>query len=134
MPARSWRSAAPKVCSPLRSIRTRRRCWPRVRRRATASAWQPSRAWFPACSTGRGGRRHGGDVAVSDLIVAQNLKRSYAIKRGWFQEPALLHAVSGISFELAAGRTLAVVGESGCGKSTLARLITLIEKPSEGAL
>ena len=71
---------------------------------------------------------------MSALVVARNLKRSYAIRRGWFQEPALLHAVSGISFELAAGRTLAVVGESGCGKSTLARLITLIEKPTEGAL
>src|SRR5262249_2967057 len=33
-----------------------------------------------------------------------------------------------------AGQTLAVVGESGCGKSTLARLITLIEKPTAGAL
>ena len=71
---------------------------------------------------------------MSALVVAQNLKRSYAIKRGWFTEPALLHAVSGISFELAAGRTLAIVGESGCGKSTLARLVTLIEKPTEGSL
>ena len=33
-----------------------------------------------------------------------------------------------------AGRTLAVVGESGSGKSTLARLLTLIEKPTAGAL
>ena len=33
-----------------------------------------------------------------------------------------------------AGHTLAVVGESGCGKSTLARLLTLIEKPTSGAL
>ena len=33
-----------------------------------------------------------------------------------------------------AGRTLAVVGESGCGKSTLARMVSLIEKPTTGAL
>ena len=35
---------------------------------------------------------------------------------------------------LAAGRTLAVVGESGCGKSTLARLVTMIEQPTAGTL
>jgi dipeptide transport system ATP-binding protein len=71
---------------------------------------------------------------VSALVVAQNLKRSYPVRRGLWRQPALLHAVGGISFELAAARTLAVVGESGCGKSTLARLITLIEKPTEGTL
>ena len=33
-----------------------------------------------------------------------------------------------------AGKTLAVVGESGCGKSTLARQVTMIERPTAGAL
>jgi len=71
---------------------------------------------------------------VTALVIAHDLKRSYAIRRGLWREPAMLHAVGGISFELASGRTLAVVGESGCGKSTLARLITLIEKPTGGTL
>jgi len=39
-----------------------------------------------------------------------------------------------VSFTLHAGQTLAVVGESGCGKSTLARLLTMIEPPTEGTL
>ena len=39
-----------------------------------------------------------------------------------------------MSFKVEAGKTLAVVGESGCGKSTLARLLTMIEPPSEGRL
>jgi dipeptide transport system ATP-binding protein len=51
-----------------------------------------------------------------------------------FKEPAQLQAVGGVSFTLEEGRTLAVVGESGCGKSTLARMVALIEKPTEGTL
>jgi dipeptide transport system ATP-binding protein len=71
---------------------------------------------------------------MTALVVAQDLKRSYELRRGWLKKPAQLHAVGGVSFELQAGQTLAVVGESGCGKSTLARMITLIEKPSAGML
>ena len=68
------------------------------------------------------------------LVVANDLKRTYEVKRGFLRAPAHLHAVGGVSFTLDPGRTLAVVGESGCGKSTLARLVTLIEQPSAGGL
>jgi dipeptide transport system ATP-binding protein len=67
-------------------------------------------------------------------VVAQGLTRIYRTKRGIFGKPQELRAVGGVSFSIAAGRTLAVVGESGCGKSTLARLVTLIEKPNSGSL
>jgi dipeptide transport system ATP-binding protein len=68
------------------------------------------------------------------LIQAENLTRDYQVKTGMFGSQATLKAVAGVSFELRAGRTLAVVGESGCGKSTLARLITMIEPPTAGKL
>jgi len=43
-----------------------------------------------------------------------------------------MHAVNAVSFDLAKGRVIGVVGESGCGKSTLARLILRLIEPSEG--
>ena len=68
------------------------------------------------------------------LIKARDLHKYYNIKTGMFQANQSLQALSGASFDLHAGQTLAVVGESGCGKSTLARLLTLIEKPTAGHL
>ena len=68
------------------------------------------------------------------VIEADNLHRHYAVRRGLFAEPATVRALAGVSFKVEAGKTLAVVGESGCGKSTLARLLTMIEPPSEGRL
>ncbi|MFL4993697.1 MAG: peptide ABC transporter ATP-binding protein [Microvirga sp.] len=68
------------------------------------------------------------------VVEAKGLKQVYKVKRGLFKEPGHLQAVGGISFAIEPGKTLAVVGESGCGKSTLARMVTLIEKPTEGSL
>ena len=68
------------------------------------------------------------------VVEARNLRKVYPIRRGMFREPARLQAVGGVSFTLEQGRTLAVDGESGCGKSTLARMVALIEKPTEGSL
>ena len=68
------------------------------------------------------------------VVVARDLRRVYAVRRGLFREPAQLQAVGGLSFAIDAGRTLAVVGESGCGKSTLARVVALIETPTSGEL
>jgi dipeptide transport system ATP-binding protein len=68
------------------------------------------------------------------VLMASNLKRYYAIPRGMFRDPLILKAVDGVGFTIQKGKTLAVVGESGCGKSTLARLVTMIEEPTEGEL
>ena len=68
------------------------------------------------------------------LIKARDLHKYYSIKSGYLQPSKNLKALAGASFDLYAGKTLAVVGESGCGKSTLARLLTMIEKPTSGQL
>ncbi len=68
------------------------------------------------------------------VVLAENLRRVYPISTGLLRKPDLLQAVGGVSFAVQTGKTLAVVGESGCGKSTLARMVSLIELPSAGAL
>ena len=68
------------------------------------------------------------------VLQAENLARHYVVGRGFLRGQAVVKALNGVSFALTAGRTLAVVGESGCGKSTLARALTLIERPTSGAL
>jgi dipeptide transport system ATP-binding protein len=68
------------------------------------------------------------------VIIAEGLSKHYKIKGGLFGRDQIVRALSDTSFTLAAGKTLAVVGESGCGKSTLARLVTMIEEPTEGSL
>jgi len=68
------------------------------------------------------------------VVIADQLKQVYPISNGPLRAPSRLQAVSGVSFTLEAGKTLAVVGESGCGKSTLARMVSLIESPTEGTL
>ena len=72
---------------------------------------------------------------MSDIVLtAENLARRYTVSRGAFRDSATVNALADASFTLRRRRTLAVVGESGCGKSTLARLVAMIEPPSEGSL
>jgi dipeptide transport system ATP-binding protein len=79
----------------------------------------------PATATSTGGPA---------LLEVRDLKRHYRISGGPFKDARTLKAVDGVSFSLATGRTLAVVGESGCGKSTLARMVAMIERPTAGTL
>ena len=73
-------------------------------------------------------------MAAAPVLQADDLHRHYAASRGLFKPAATVRALAGVSFSVAAGQTLAVVGESGCGKSTLARLLTMIEPPTSGRL
>lgn len=67
------------------------------------------------------------------LIQVKNIVKEFTVGGGFSKEDTF-KALQGISFDLYAGRTLALVGESGCGKSTCARLITKVYPATDGEI
>jgi peptide/nickel transport system ATP-binding protein len=76
-------------------------------------------------------QRDRGGPAQPMLIVRQ-LRKHFDIGRGPAGGRTVVRAVDDVSFELAKGETLGIVGESGCGKSTTARLLMQLIKPDAG--
>ena len=72
-------------------------------------------------------------AAVQELLEVRDLVQEFRRPRHLpFAPPRVLHAVSGVSFDLQAGECLGLVGETGCGKSTLARAIMQAPPPVRG--
>jgi oligopeptide transport system ATP-binding protein len=67
------------------------------------------------------------------LLSVRKLKKHFAVSGGILKrEVDRVHAVDGVSFDIAKGETLGLVGESGCGKSTTGRCILRLIEPSAG--
>ena len=70
------------------------------------------------------------------ILEAVNLKKYFPVTKGLLISTitGYIKAVDDISFELRAGETLGIVGESGCGKSTTAKMMLMLEQPTDGSI
>jgi glutathione transport system ATP-binding protein len=73
--------------------------------------------------------------SAAPLLKVRGLTTRFDVKAGFFgRVTRLVHAVEKVSFDLAAGETLALVGESGCGKSTTGRSLLRLVDVADGSI
>ena len=78
---------------------------------------------------------HSTHPAETPLLQVKDLVREYTLPRDHlFKPPGKVHALNGVNFSIASGRSLGIVGESGSGKSTVARLILRLTPATAGQL
>jgi oligopeptide transport system ATP-binding protein len=73
--------------------------------------------------------------AGQPLLQVSDLKKHFPVRRGVFGRKAgFVYAVDGVSFSIARGETLGLVGESGCGKSTVAKTVLKLIEATAGEI
>jgi peptide/nickel transport system ATP-binding protein len=74
-------------------------------------------------------------AAAPPVIEVSALRKLFPLKKRLLRRAAgHVHAVEGVSFSIARGETLGLVGESGCGKSTVARTVMRLIEPTSGTI
>src|SRR5260370_24528821 len=87
----------------------------------------------PPLATVLSGDPRDGGGPLQPMLLARHLRKHFKIHGGLLGgSKNRVHAVDDISFQIAKGETLGVVGESGCGKSTTARVLMRLIEPDDG--
>ena len=74
-------------------------------------------------------------MSAAPVLAVEDLRKHFPVLRGVLRRAvAQVKAVDGVSFTIAPGETLCLVGESGCGKSTVGKLILRFIEPTEGSI
>jgi len=73
-------------------------------------------------------------VTEAPLLAVRDLVQEFAVRGRGGIKGGVVHAVSGVSFDVWPGETLGVVGETGSGKSTLARSVLQAPRPKSGSV
>jgi len=72
---------------------------------------------------------------VEPLVEIRDLEMHFPISKGLFRAPTdFVHAVDGISLDIAPGESVGLVGESGCGKSSTGRMLVKLMEPTGGSI
>jgi peptide/nickel transport system ATP-binding protein len=139
----------PRLDQPLQGCRFAPRCdfaWERCR--VEAPAWLMDAGHGLRCHLAEEGREGSVEAAVergaapavqeaapADLLQVRDLKVHFPIRKGLLQRTiGFVKAVDGVSLDIPAGRTVALVGESGCGKTTVGKGILQLLLPTAGSV
>ena len=74
-------------------------------------------------------------VGHEPLVAVEGLTKRFPVSKSLFRQPSsFIHAVEDVSFGLASGESLGLVGESGCGKTTVGKLLVKLLEPTSGRI
>ncbi|CCV14467.1 dipeptide ABC transporter ATP-binding protein [Mesorhizobium sp. STM 4661] len=103
---------------------------PYTRQLAQASMHVPARARAHEAGQGKPLLQ-----VAKPLLQVERVTRDYPGRRiSLFKRSAPIRAVNDVSFSMAPGQSVALVGRSGCGKSTLARMVLALDEPTSGTI
>jgi oligopeptide/dipeptide ABC transporter ATP-binding protein len=112
-------------------------CWHPVDGPADAGTGSRATASAPvATGHAAGPGSEAATAPVPPLLEVRDLVKEFPVTAGAIlqRKVAAVHAVSNVSFTVAAGETFGLVGESGCGKTTIGRVVVALERPNAGSV